>query len=385
MNPPVSRSTSSGFPAVPGAVHARPTLPPPEVTAAQRHVAVHFVPWWPKNPYHAELSRHLAGCNVTVRAESRLKDILALPAARRPDVVHVHALPPLRLQPVRLARLVRFCQRLRQLQRSGVRIVWTVHNLTEHESAYPWLDRLLSRSLYRRADAVIVHSPAARAALESQWRVRRSDVSIIHHGHFIDCYPSAVGRADARRQLGVSENAILFLFLGNIRPYKGVRRLVQQFKQMATPATRLIIAGETHSSLNAEIEREIDGCGTIMFRPEFVADDQIQHYMAAADAVVFPYTKALTSGALILAMSFGRACIAPRMGALGDTLDEAGGFLYNPDDESGLRRALCAARDSHHSLARMGAHNRVRAASWGWHEAASQTAATYRSCLTSTG
>ncbi len=343
---------------------------------------VHFIPRWPQNPYQSELARHLADNGVVVAAESSLKRILA--ATRRdrrtPAIVHLHALPPFSWHPVRLLRLVAFALRLFQLRRAGTRIVWTVHNACDHESAHPRIDRLLSRFAYRAVDAAILHSPGARRLAEQQWNVRRThDIFIIHHGHFIDCYPPAGDRHIARARLGLPAHAMVFLFLGNIRPYKGVPQLVRSFKSVAAPHMRLVVAGDVLSpELKADIEREIDGSPLIDFRPGFVPDRQVGDYLGACDVVVFPYTKALTSGALILAMSYGRACIAPAMGALADTLTSRGGFLYDPSSPSALRDSLVAAISSAGRLDAMGEHNRRCARQWGWDLAARQTASVYR-------
>jgi len=58
--------------------------------------------------------------------------------------------------------------------------------------------------------------------------------------------------------------------------------------------------------------------------------------MNACDVVVFPYQEILTSGAVILAMSFGRACVAPRLGCIQDVLDDKGAFIYEPSNKAGL-------------------------------------------------
>ncbi len=50
----------------------------------------------------------------------------------------------------------------------------------------------------------------------------------------------------------------------------------------------------------------------------YVPDDRLDLFLNAADRVVLPYTEILTSGAAILAMSFGRPIIAPDRGALRD-------------------------------------------------------------------
>lgn len=352
---------------------------------AERPIAVHFVPYWPKNPYHAELARHLASHGVTLRPGCRLKEILHPPGGggTAPDIVHLHALPPFKCRPMALLRLLAFWFRLRQLRRRGTRIVWTVHNVIDHESAHPRIDRLLSGRCYRFADAVIVHAFGARELIEAEWRTRRSrDVFTVHHGHFIDSYPCAPDRSAARRKLNLPGASLVFLFIGNIRPYKGVHQLVRTFKSIASPTMRLVIAGEAMSeALRREIEEEIGGSPLIVFRPGFLPDADVPVYLAAADVVVFPYAQALTSGALILAMSFGRACIAPNIGTLGEMLDDGGGFRYEPSDPHGLLRALVGAVEQRSILALMGEHNRERARGWSWTEAGRKTAAVYRLCL----
>lgn len=364
---------------------ANPRIQTPAATHTPQRVDLHFVPRWPANPYQSELARHLAMLDVHVAADAQLKEIVrALRSpGRQPDVVHLHALPPFRMRPMAIARLILFWWRVWRLQRAGVKIVWTVHNVIDHESSHPAIDRFLARRAYTIANGVIVHSPAALAEAETQWQVtRRRDVHVIPHGNFIDCYPGNATRAEARVRLQLPEKALVFLFIGNIRPYKGVPALVREFKAIATSEMRLVIAGEILSrDLRTEIETAIDGDDRIRFRAEFLPDSEVQVHLAAADVVVFPYTKALTSGALILAMSFGCACIAPRMGAIADTLDPDGGFLYPVTQPNALRSALLAAVEARSSLREMGQHNRSRAAQWGWDFVARQTAAIYRACL----
>lgn len=347
----------------------------------RRTITAHFVPRWPTNPYHGELARHLAAQGVVVADENRLKAIAS--ASRPSDIVHLHALPAFSLRPRRLARFVAFWIRLRRLRRQGVKFVWTVHNLADHESPHPSIDRLFLRHCYRRADSVILHSPGARRLVETQWRVHRErGVFIVHHGHFIDSYPPAPDRGTARRRIGVAEDELVFLFLGGIRPYKGVPELVRAFKTLSRPGLRLVIAGQPLSDrLREAVAREIADDPAITFHPWFVADADLPAYFGAADAVVFPYTKTLTSGALILAMSYGRACIAPAVGALGDTLDERGGFLFSPDAPDALRTALLAAVGQRADLAAMGEYNLARVRGWDWDTAAARTAATYQACL----
>ena len=64
----------------------------------------------------------------------------------------------------------------------------------------------------------------------------------------------------------------------------------------------------------------------------FVPDDELQVYLRAADVVATPFLEILTSGSVLLAMSFERAVIAPRRGCVAETVGDDGGILYDADD-----------------------------------------------------
>ena len=56
------------------------------------------------------------------------------------------------------------------------------------------------------------------------------------------------------------------------------------------------------------------------------------------------------------------------------TLDERGGFTYDPADENGLLTALREAVRRRDELPRMGDHNRRQAEEWNWERVATMTA-----------
>ena len=110
-------------------------------------------------------------------------------------------------------------------------------------------------------------------------------------------------------------------------------------------------------------------------------DARVQHYLNAADAVVLPYRDILSSGAVILAMSFARACVAPRLGDLPELLGRDSRFLYDPTDQDGLSQALLDCLDSKQEVARAGEFNRCRAQGWNWDLVARKTREVYEHCL----
>ena len=103
--------------------------------------------------------------------------------------------------------------------------------------------------------------------------------------------------------------------------------------------------------------------------------------MNACDVVVLPYRRILTSGAAVLAMSFGKPCIAPRAGCVTDILDENGAIFFDPSVSGNLERALRETVDSRHRLREMGLYNLRRAAAWDWESIGRSTAAVYKQCF----
>jgi beta-1,4-mannosyltransferase len=302
----------------------------------------------------------------------------------RSKVLHFHWLHPFvqgRPTYELLVLLPCFALQLLILRAMGRRIVWTVHNLRNHEGhrrAWEWV---LGVVLGHCAHAVIAHSSSgAKQAGEWFWIPQRK-LSVIPHGNYIGHYPDEVGRISARNELGLDPESLVVLFLGNIRPYKGVAELVRAFASIdgRGPELTLVIAGRVHTSSDeAEVQRLIGGRARVRFHQGFVPSDRVQVFMAAADIVAFPYREILTSGAVVLAMSFGKACIAPRSGCIQDVLDERGAFLYDSADEGGLRAAMeSAASAGAERVAEMGAHNRKKAEQWSWERIAAATLDTY--------
>ena len=355
--------------------------------SALTDLVINFVPRWPTNPYHDELDRHLREWKAMVDPDDQVKSIYrrAKKQHRPPNILHLHAIPHFRFDLLVFLRFIAFWWRVNRLRAMGTKLVWTIHDVFHHEAVWPKIDLMISRLLFYHSDACIVHSDAGKRAVEHQWKVCRiAGVFVVPHGNYIKAYPNQIDRNSAVMRLGIPEGKIVFLFLGLIRPYKGVIEMIQEFVKLPENRCYLVIAGQPISDeLSNKIDAAVAGRCNIVYQPGFVGDDSVQDYMNAADVVVFPYTRALTSGALILAMSFGRACIAPRLGALEDTLDERGGYKYDPVSSKGLFEAMKKAVEHGPELDAMGLVNKARAESWTWSETARLTAQIYREILKS--
>jgi glycosyltransferase involved in cell wall biosynthesis len=353
---------------------------------AAKRITCEFIPRWSRNPYHRQLIECLKTDDVTVGEGRELKALVAgiKRGETRPDIVHLHATPPFGFHPARFGHYVLFHLRLWKLRQAGSKIVWTIHDACPHESKWGVVDMRSGRLLAEWVDHCIVHAPSALEAICQHWNMPGLPrVTIIPHGHYLDVYPNRITRETARQKLGINGGRMVYLFLGLIRPYKGVEVLLEVFAGMKdrTDAMLLVAGQPVNSAIRKTIEAAASRDPRIKFFPGYVRDDEVQAYMNAADVVVFPYRNSLTSGSVIMAMGFKKPCIAPKLGAIKDVLDADGAYLFDATSENAVRYALESAYTDRERLPVMGAHNQVKCRQWSWDMIARETAKVYRQCL----
>jgi beta-1,4-mannosyltransferase len=352
-----------------------------------------FLPnYGPDNPYQKELAQALEKYKVKVSPgghidRAPLRGVIRL--CGKLDVLHLHWTSPFLLSRRRSRSLVKatlFLLTLLWVKLVGVKIVWTVHNLTDHERQDPGLERFFNRILCRIYDQIIVHCSFARDAIQRDYRLPDqvlSKVSVIPHGNFVGSYENHLSQSQAKQRLNLDDRETVFLFFGQIRPYKGVCHLISAFQKLDDPRARLLIAGRpADETIKSELERRQQD-KRIRLHLTFVPEEDVQLYMNAADVVVLPFQAILSSSTVLLAMSFGRAIITPRLGCMAETLDERGAFLYNPKQEDGLLLALQEALGA--DLAEMGKRNYERARRFDWHQIAQKNYAVYQRCFAQPG
>ena len=334
-----------------------------------------------RNPYVQLLQDGLAqpdlGLSVSVSDTLSLKWMWH--RRREVDVLHVHWLDLLLSYPTwwwTLKRLVTVVGALLLAKLSGVRLVYTVHNVWQHEGQNLWATHCANRAMFRLADAVHVHDEGTANELARRWG-RRHGVHVIAHGNYVTAYPNTRTREEARQHLELSDDAYVYAFIGRIRPYKGLEDLVDAFGQIEDERARLVVAGEAQEDqFAAQVRAYAERDRRIKMVAEFVAEDALQDYFAACDICVLPYRHVTTSGAAILAFSFGVPIIAPDMGCLGEMVgaDERG-LLYEAGSVASLRDAMIRAKLSDTGAWREA--SRRYAASLDWRTIARQHAEMY--------
>ncbi len=267
---------------------------------------------------------------------------------------------------------------LRGLKLRGVRLVWTIHNIAPHELYHPDVAAKLYRQLLGLVDAAIVHSEGAAESVRQRYAVRRP-LHVIPHGHYIGVYGPPAERRAARLALALPAEAFVFAAVGTLRPYKGLDGLIRAFRRLPQAHARLLIAGAAKSpDYSAILRREAAGDARILLREGFIPGEAMPQYAAAADIIALPYTRLLTSGALLWAFSYRRPVIAPAHPAIADLVrDGETGLSFIPGDDESLYQAMMRAIAAGPHLMQMGEAAFALAQQRDWHQIAWRTVALY--------
>jgi glycosyltransferase involved in cell wall biosynthesis len=233
----------------------------------------------------------------------------------------------------------------------GKRVALTAHNVNQarRDAKDSLLNRITLRVQYRLCDHIFVHTQKMKDELCRDFGVAEKVVTVIRHP-INNAFPdTGLTPSEAKMHLGLRDDEKTVLFFGRIRPYKGIEHLLAAFRPLAADHAnyRLIIAGEPKKG-SEEYREEIEQIvkrdfapGRIIFRIQFIPDEEMEIYLKAADVLVLPYKEIFQSGVLFLAYSFGLPVVATDVGSFREEIVEGStGFLCQPGDPAELTKAI---------------------------------------------
>ena len=138
----------------------------------------------------------------------------------------------------------------------------------------------------------------------------------------------------------------IFGTLGAVRPYKGLELIIEAFQGLDSDNARLIIVGAARRQdyLDRLQARAKDDDRIAIRTGRTVPAADIPIWLGLMDIAVFGFKTILTSGSVILALSYGLPVIAPRLGGLPEVVIlEQTGWLYEPNDVVSLRETMQTA------------------------------------------
>lgn len=275
-------------------------------------------PAYKQQPYIYQLYDQLQQQGVEV---SNFKPLRTF--RERFDVWHMHWPENRLMDPNPLwaaAMTTRLLAEMQAARARGTKIIWTAHNLKQHEGRHPHMEPLFWQSFVRLLDGWIALSASGKRLAETKFPVLKTKPCfIVPLGHYRGHYEDTVSRSEARTKLGLSQTAQVVGFVGQIRAYKNVPHLVRTFCELPGDDRALLVVGRTKDAwLRDEIHAAAGGDPRVRLYLEFVPDDDLQLYLRASDLLALPYQDILNSSSALLALSFDVPVLVPARGSMDD-------------------------------------------------------------------
>lgn len=220
---------------------------------------------------------------------------------------------------------------------ADTRIVYACHNVMPHEESF--YNKPLAKMAFNKVDTFIVHSSEDKQILED----------LVKDKHIVQGYlplfdmfknEGSYNVAQIKKELGLGEKVLLFF--GYIRPYKGLRFLLQAMPKIVQqfPDLKLLIVGEfweKDKQSYFDLINELQIKDRIVLVNEYVPNEEVGKYFAVSDVVVLPYVTATQSAAVQTAYGFDKPVISTSVGGLKDSVIEGQtGYFVKGEDAADI-------------------------------------------------
>jgi glycosyltransferase involved in cell wall biosynthesis len=217
--------------------------------------------------------------------------------------------------------------------------VAVVHNPVDHDAGT--VHRRAARSVLGRCQALFTHAGSLERRLAEAW----PGVPI----GFYPFPPTALEplptRTAARAALELPLDRRLALFMGLIRPYKGVDLLIDAVAKLPADSDWMVlVAGEPWGGLEGELEKrvaDLDLENRVRLALGWVPEIEVPGLLAAADLVVLPYRSGSQSAVAPMALAAGVPVLTTDVGGVGEIVRHGiDGWVVEPGSAEALATAL---------------------------------------------
>jgi len=261
-----------------------------------------------------------------------------------PDVViYPFWLPPMGISSSYIAK------KLRKYHPQAIHL-GLIHNFTPHERRLG--DALFRRAFVRAMDGAFTLSHAEEVA----WKAyTNKPVAFFWYPLFPPEIDPHTPREAACSRLRLPVEWQYLLFIGLVRPYKGLDLLLRAWAQILPyipPEWHLIVAGEFYEP-EAPYQALMKSLGVaerVVWRPGFIPQAEFGYYFRAAHAMVLPYRSATQSGHPFWAYQYECPILVTRVGGLHEVVETfGGGYIVEPtvpDIAQGLQKLIQTPREA---------------------------------------
>ena len=230
-----------------------------------------------------------------------------------------------------------------------------------------WFLKTLDRILVLCATHILVDSRSQRDFLIEQGVVSNKKSSVLADGSIcgVDTdkfSPNVEARKRIRKEYGISESDVVFLYLGRLNRDKGLLDLAHSFNEVCSKYdnTHLVIVGPDEQGVGEEVESICASCKQKVHIAGYT--DVPEQYFASADVFCLPSYREGFGVVIIQAASAGIPSIGTKIYGVVDTIEDGKtGLLYHPRDVDGLTSKMIEMIKRPDLRKMMGTNARIRA------------------------
>jgi glycosyltransferase involved in cell wall biosynthesis len=175
--------------------------------------------------------------------------------------------------------------------------------------------------------------------------------------------PSKKVLTEVRHELGIPEDAFVFIYLGRLNKDKGILDLALAFSSLENKNTYLLVVGPDEGDFVEEMKRL---CGDNIDQLRFVVYTTTpERFLAASNALCLPSYREGFGSVVIEAAAVGIPAVGSRIYGLMDAIAEnKSGLLFEAKDVSALSDCLMQLVDNKQLRLRLGQNAKQRAESY---------------------
>ena len=206
--------------------------------------------------------------------------------------------------------------------------------------------KMLDKLIGKCATGLLTDSLSQRQFLLDQHVAEADKIIVLGNGSVcgVDVErfkPNIEIRNQIRADLGIPENAVVYLFLGRLNKDKGVQDLAHAFAALADDISNahLLVVGPDEGGMDMMLQHILDKCLGQFHRVGFT--NEPENYMACADVFCLPSYREGFGSAVIEAAAVGVPAVASNIYGLADAVkDGETGILHQPKNIQEIEQAL---------------------------------------------
>lgn len=233
-----------------------------------------------------------------------------------------------------LIRAIRRIELLCLIKKCKIKIVIVIHNRIPHNTKNIKLISWFSKEIYKIADKVVILSGGTIDVLkkdfgEKYYKKIENKISVVPHPNYYNVYPEK--NIDFRNIWNVKKDDFVYLFFGNISPYKNVEVFIEAAQELSQKVNKakFVIMGNCNNDYKKKLASKIGQNDNILLITREIENAELTSVIKSSNIVVMPFDKksSLNSTTLFLALSCGVNVICSRIACVTDF----SGKLYDYD------------------------------------------------------